>query len=82
MTTNETYIAKGKLAELQKSYELIEMKADALLIQIRELLNPTVEFLDFNLDLAIELVKEFRSLQLQARNIQEKINTIKENYNL
>lgn len=82
MTTNETYIAKGKLAELQKSYELIEMKADALLIQIRELLNPTVEFLDFNLDLAIELVKEFRSLQLQARNIHEKINTIKENYNL
>lgn len=82
MTTNEIYIAKGKLAELQKSYELIEMKADALLIQIRELLNPTVEFLDFNLDLAIELVKEFRSLQLQARNIREKINIIKENYNL
>jgi len=80
--TTEIYIAKGKLAELQKSYELIEMKADALLIQIRELLNPTVEFLDFNLDLAIELVKEFRSLQLQARNIQGKINTIKENYNL
>ena len=79
---NELYIAKGKLADLQKSYELIEKRADALLIQIREQLNPINDFLEFDIDLILEMVKEFRLLQLQAREINDKINIIKENYNL
>jgi len=79
---NELYIAKGKLADLQKSYELIEKRADALLIQIREQLNPISDLLEFDIDLILEMVKEFRLLQLQAREINDKINIIKENYNL
>ncbi len=79
---NEAYIAKGKLAELQQQYDQIEMRADAMLIQIRELLNPTNEFLNFDIDLVLMLVKDFRDLQLKARDVLDKIKTIKSTYNL
>lgn len=82
MTSNEVYIAKGNLAELNKRYSEIELRADSLLIQIRELLNPINEFLDYNLDLALALVKDFRALQIEARQIQHKIMKIKDSYNL
>jgi hypothetical protein len=79
---NEIYIAKGKLTELQDTLNNIEIRADSLLIQIRELLNPANDFFEFDTDLILELVKLFRELQLQAREIQEKIRKIKLSYNL
>ncbi|MFZ5986917.1 MAG: hypothetical protein ACOYWZ_07320 [Bacillota bacterium] len=82
MSSNELLIAKGRLAELQERYNQFEMKADSLLIQIRELLDPFSEFMDLDLERVLLLVKEFRSLQLNARECQDMIDKIKSTYNL
>lgn len=82
MSSNELLLAKGRLAELQERYNEFEMKAESLLIQLRELLNPFSEFLNLDLDRALLLVKEFRTLQLNARECLEMIDRIKSTYNL
>lgn len=82
MSSNELLIAKGRLAELNERYKEFEMKAEALLIQLREILNPFSEFLDIDLEKALLLTKEFRSLQLNARECLAQIDRIKETYNL
>jgi uncharacterized coiled-coil DUF342 family protein len=82
MKSNEFYIAKGQLAELEREYKDINRRCESLLIQIREELNPIKELFDFDLEKVLELVKEFRRLQLEARDIQTKIDKIKETYNL
>lgn len=82
MSSNELLIAKGRLAELNERYKEFEMKAESLLIQLRELLNPFSEFLDIDLEKALLLTKEFRSLQLNARECLAQIDRIKETYNL
>jgi hypothetical protein len=82
MKSNEFYIAKGQLAELEREYKDINRRCESLLIQIREELNPIKELFDFDLEKVLDLVKEFRRLQLEARDIQNKIYKIKETYNL
>jgi len=82
MKSNEFYIAKGQLAELEREYKDINRRCESLLIQIREELNPIKELFDFDLEKVLDLVKEFRRLQLEARDIQTKIYKIKETYNL
>jgi hypothetical protein len=82
MSSNELLIAKGRLAELNERYKEFEMKAESLLIQLREILNPFSEFLNIDLEQALLLTKEFRSLQLNARECQVQIDRIKETYNL
>jgi uncharacterized coiled-coil DUF342 family protein len=82
MKSNEFYIAKGQLVELEREYKDINRRCESLLIQIREELNPIKELFDFDLEKVLELVKEFRRLQLEARDIQTKIDKIKETYNL
>jgi hypothetical protein len=80
--TNELLIAKGKLADLKKQYEDLERKADSLLIVIRELLSPATEFLDFRIDTILDMVKDFREMQMRARKIKDEIEKIKNVYNL
>lgn len=82
MSSNELLLAKGRLAELQERYNEFEMKADSLLIQIRELLDPFSKFLDLDLGKALLMIKEFRTLQLNARECQDMIDKIKSTYNL
>lgn len=82
MSSNELLIAKGRLAELKERYDEFEMKADSLMIQIRELLNPLKAFVDLELDKALLLIKEFRQLQLNARECLLMIDRIKQTYNL
>lgn len=82
MSSNELLLAKGRLAELQERYNEFEMKAESLLIQLRELLNPFSEFLDIDLERVLLLAKEFRALQLNARECQSMIDKIKSTYNL
>lgn len=82
MSSNELLIAKGQLAELKERYNEFEMKANYLMIQIRELLNPLKDFVDLELDKALLLVKEFRQLQLNARECLSMIDRIKQTYNL
>jgi hypothetical protein len=79
---SELLIAKGQLADLNKKMEEYERKADALLILIREKLNPYESFLQLDIDTTLMLVKEFRELQLKARECMNKIAKIKETYNL
>lgn len=79
---NELLIAKGKLADLERQYKTCEMKAESMLIQLRELLNPYSEFLELELEKALLMVKEFRDLQLKGREISNQIHRIKETYNL
>ena len=69
MKSNEFYIAKGQLAELEREYKDINRRCESLLIQIREELNPIKELFDFDLEKVLDLVKEFRRLQLEARDI-------------
>ena len=82
MSNNELLLAKGRLAELHERYSEFEMKAESLLIQLRELLNPLSEFLNLDLERVLLLAREFRSLQLNARECQAMIDKIKETYNL
>ena len=82
MSSNELLIAKGRLAEQEERCGQIEMKAESLLIQLREILNPYSKFIDLELEKALLLVKEFRELQLKARDSYNQINQIKQNYNL
>lgn len=82
MSSNELLIAKGRFAELNERYKEFEMKAESLLIQLREILNPFSEFLDIDLEKALLITKEFRSLQLNARECLAQIDRIKETYNL
>lgn len=82
MSSNELLLAKGRLAELQERYNELEMKAESLLIQLRELLNPFSEFLNIDLEKVLLLAKEFRLLQLNARECQDMIEKIKSTYNL
>ncbi len=79
---NELLIAKGKLADFEQQYKNYEMKAELMLIQLRELLNPYSDFLNLELDRALLMVKEFRELQLKAREIFNQIYKIKRIYNL
>lgn len=79
---SELLIAKGKLADLQKQYDEIDMKAESMFIQIRELLSPHTEFIELQLDKILILVKEFRDMQINARNLLHQINKIKSVYNL
>jgi|GEM_PF-1646069 len=79
---NEILIMKGRLADLEKQEGEIQMKAESYLIQIRELLDPYAEFLDLELTKAFLLVKDFRELQIEAREINTKIKQLKENLGL
>jgi hypothetical protein len=80
--SGELLKAKGRLADLEKQYETINMKAEAYLIQIRELLDPFSEFLDLELEKTFVMVKDFRDLQIQARDITAKIAKIKDDWGL
>lgn len=80
--SNELLIAKGKLSDLKQQYDTYEMKAEAMLIQLRELLNPYADFLDLELEKVLIMVKDFREIQLKAREISNQIIKIKEIYNL
>lgn len=82
MSSNELLLAKGRLAELNERYNEFEMKAESLLIQLRELLDPYSEFLYLDLERVLLLAKEFRTLQLNARECQSMIDKIKSTYNL
>lgn len=82
MSSNELLIAKGKVAELNQQYKDFELKAESLLIQLREILNPFSEFLDMDIERAMLLVREFRALQLNARDCQSALEKVKETYNL
>lgn len=82
MSSNELLIAKARFAELNERYKEFEMKAESLLIQLREILNPFSEFLDIDLEKVLLLAKEFRTLQLNARECQTMIEKIKDTYNL
>jgi len=75
---NERLIFKGQLAELQQRYDQIELKAENLFILIREKLNPIVEFEQIETDNLLTMIQEFRALQLEARDIDKKITTLKE----
>lgn len=79
---NELLLAKGRLTELQETFNHYERKANALMIQIRELLNSSYEFMDLDLETVFLLVKEFRELQLNARECLSHIERIKQTYNL
>lgn len=80
--SGELLKAKGRLADLEKQYDTINRKAEAYLIQIRELLDPFSEFLDLELETTFIMVKDFRDLQIQARDILKKISKIKEDWGL
>jgi len=80
--SNEIYIAKGRIADLKKQFEDYELRAESLRIQIRELLNPYDSFVDLQLDTILLLVREFRDLQLKARECFNQIERIKREYNL
>ncbi|MCX8009879.1 MAG: hypothetical protein N3A61_01900 [Ignavibacteria bacterium] len=80
--SNEFWIAKGKIADLKKQYEDYELRAESLRIQIRELLNPYDSFVNLQLDTILLLVKEFRDLQLKARECLKQIDKIKQEFNL
>lgn len=82
MSNNELLIAKGRLSELNERYKEFEMKAESLLIQLREILNPFSDFLDIDLERALMMVKEFRQLQLNARECLGQMERLKETYNL
>ncbi|QKJ99920.1 MAG: hypothetical protein HND40_10290 [Ignavibacteriota bacterium] len=82
MSNNELLIAKGRFAELNERYREFEMKAESLLIQLRELLNPFSDFLDLDFDRILLMAKEFRQLQLNARECLVQIERLKETYNL
>lgn len=82
MSNNELLIAKGRFAELNERYRGFEMKAESLLIQLRELLNPFSDFLDLDFDRILLMAKEFRQLQLNARECLAQIERLKETYNL
>jgi hypothetical protein len=73
---NEILILKGQLSDLKKQREECEIKAENYLISIRELLSPLNEFLELELDKVFLLAKDFRALQVKARDIQTKINRI------
>ena len=80
--SGELLKAKGRLADLEKQLETINRKAEAFLIQIRELLDPYAEFLDLELEKAFIMVKDFRDLQIQAREVSTKIAKIKNDWGL
>lgn len=80
--SSELLMAKGKLADLERQMQDNEMRAEAMLIQIRELLNPYSEFLDLDLNKVLLLVKDFREMQLKAREAQVTIDKIKSSFNL
>lgn len=80
--SNELLIAKGKLSDLKQQYHTYEIKAEAMLIQLRELLNPYADFLDLELEKVLIMVKDFREIQLKAREISNQIIKIEEMYNL
>lgn len=82
MSNNELLIAKGRLAEQEELSRQLEMKAESILIQLREILNPYSKFLNLELERALLLIKEFRELQLKARDSDNMIKQIKQNYNL
>lgn len=82
MSSNELLIAKGRYAELNERYKEYEMKAESLLIQLREILDPFSEFLDIDIDKALILAREFRQLQLNVRECLVQIDKLKKTYNL
>lgn len=82
MSSNELLIAKGRLQELEKQYQEFEMKAESLLIQLREILNPLYNFIDLDMEKTLLLAKEFRLLQLNARECLSLIKKIKDTYNI
>jgi hypothetical protein len=69
----ERLVNMGRKAEAVKRFGEIENRASALLIMIREQLDPTFELNQFNLENTMSLLKELRQLQLEAREIDEKI---------
>lgn len=79
---SELLIAKGKLVELEKQLKEIEIKSEFLFIRIRELLSPYYEFKEMEIDKILLLIKEFRQLQINYRNILLQIDKIKSTYNL
>jgi len=79
---SELLMAKGKLAETKKQLSEIEVRAESLFVQIRELLSPYKEFLSIETEKILLLIKEFRKLQIEARTCGETIAKIEDNYNL
>lgn len=82
MSNNELLMAKGRLAELNERYKEFEMKAESLYIQLREILNPFLDFLALDLEKTLLIAKEFRQLQINARECLAHIDKLKRIYNL
>lgn len=73
---NEILIAKASLSALKNQLEEVTAKADALIISIREKLNPYDEFLDLDVESASILMKELNNYQHQAKEFKRKIDKI------
>ena len=59
---------KGLLADKKKKLEEIQIRAEGLVISIRQLINPYVDFLELErLDLAAMQAQELKDLQAEAK---------------
>jgi len=80
--SNELLMAKGRLADCEKQISDAELKAENYMIALRELLDPYRDFADLELEKALLLLKDFRGLQLEVRELRTLGCRLKRDYNL
>ena len=70
---------KGMLAEKKKRLNEIQIRAEGLVISIRQLVNPYVGLLELErLDLAAMQAQELKELQDEARTLADEIARLEE----
>lgn len=69
---NERLILKGRLVDINKRLKEIELKADAYISVIREIIDPYGgDFTDFDMEKFMVLAKEFYELYKEAKALKE-----------
>lgn len=71
---SERLILKGRLLDCKKRYKDIELKADAYISIIREIIDPYGgHFTEFDIDKFMVISGDFHKLWLEARDLKEQI---------
>lgn len=79
---NERLLLKGRLTDLNRKYKDLEIKADAYISIIREIIDPYAgDFLDFDMDKFLVIANDFYQLWRQAKDMKAQITKVEQALN-
>lgn len=79
---NERLLLKARFAEAKKRLKEMELKADAYISIIRDIIDPYAgDYIDFDIDKAVVIMGDFHKLWTEARELKAQIAKMEKDLN-